>query len=102
MGIDEAFDETANLRPSAGCFVGDSGALSYCGTGKKSNPKGLRDMLAYPAEQLKYPWGKATIHSSSGWTAKDMTVVVKSYVETHTHLMTPDGNGGELFPTHMP
>eukprot|EP00972_Heterocapsa_arctica_P100866 14868510-Heterocapsa_arctica.AAC.1 len=65
MGIDEAADTSATPRSCRGCFVGDSGALSYCNTGKKSKPKGLHDMQVSPADQLKHPWGCATMHSSS-------------------------------------
>eukprot|EP00972_Heterocapsa_arctica_P090435 13339940-Heterocapsa_arctica.AAC.1 len=98
MGIDEAFDETGNLRPSGGCFVGDSGALSYCGTGKKSKPQGLGGMLKYPAANIKHPWAKATMQSYSGWTATDMLGVVKAFIAEYAHMMTPDGKGGLLFP----
>eukprot|EP00972_Heterocapsa_arctica_P016789 2477939-Heterocapsa_arctica.AAC.1 len=53
-------------------------------------------------EQLKHPWGHATMHSGSGWRASDMIVVVRAYVVAHERYKTPDGEGRYLFPTDMP
>eukprot|EP00972_Heterocapsa_arctica_P049504 7286642-Heterocapsa_arctica.AAC.1 len=75
MGIDEFFDLSGNIRPCAGCFCGDPGALGYCGSGKKLSARGLGPMLKYPADCMKHKWESATLESHSGWTAKDMTDV---------------------------
>eukprot|EP00972_Heterocapsa_arctica_P086407 12736916-Heterocapsa_arctica.AAC.1 len=93
MGIDEFFDESGSIRPCGGCFVGDSGALGYCGLGKKPASRGLKGMLQHPAECLKHKWGSATMESHSGWTAKEMVVTVRAYIHANTHKMTPDGSG---------
>eukprot|EP00972_Heterocapsa_arctica_P035097 5168882-Heterocapsa_arctica.AAC.1 len=50
MGVDEFFDESGNIRPSAGCFVGDSGAIGNCGSGRRPAARGLRAMLQHPAD----------------------------------------------------
>eukprot|EP00972_Heterocapsa_arctica_P031336 4614634-Heterocapsa_arctica.AAC.1 len=42
------------------------------------------------------------MQSNSGWTATDMLVVVRAFIEQYAHMMTPDGGGGLLFPSHMP
>eukprot|EP00972_Heterocapsa_arctica_P030161 4443033-Heterocapsa_arctica.AAC.1 len=66
--------------------------MSYCNIGKKSRGKGLHDMLV-TGDQLKHPWGKATMYSSSGWTPLEMITVVKAYIVTHERCKTLDGDG---------
>eukprot|EP00972_Heterocapsa_arctica_P072459 10700629-Heterocapsa_arctica.AAC.1 len=75
--------------------------MSYCNTGRKSKGKGLHDMLV-TGDQLKHPWGKATMHSSSGWTPLEMITVVKAYIVAHERCKTLDGDGTYRFPTDMP
>eukprot|EP00972_Heterocapsa_arctica_P087741 12939811-Heterocapsa_arctica.AAC.1 len=95
------FDPSVDVRPSRGIFLGDSGALSYCNTGKNAKGKDLRQMLI-TGEQLAHPWGHATMHSGSGWKASDFIVAVKACTVEYDRYKTPDGDGIYLFPTDMP
>eukprot|EP00972_Heterocapsa_arctica_P071738 10596598-Heterocapsa_arctica.AAC.1 len=102
MGVDENADTSGAPRSSRGLFVGDSGSMSYCNTGRKLKGKGLHHMLCIGDGQLKHPWGKATMHSQSGWTPKEIITVVKAYIVLHQRFMTLDGDGIYRFPTDMP
>eukprot|EP00972_Heterocapsa_arctica_P014429 2123158-Heterocapsa_arctica.AAC.1 len=92
MGIDEFFDDAGNKRPFIGCSVGDSGAIGSCGAKSKS-ARNLHGMLRSSAETLKHKWDSSVLQSGSGWTAKDMTLVVRAFIGTYAQKMTPDGGG---------
>jgi hypothetical protein len=98
MGVDVAFDDAGAKRPFICCVVGDSGALAYC----SKTARNLNGLLKHPADVVKYKWEHATLMSGSGWTAKEMTQVVKTFIESWGQKKTPDGGGNLLFPADMP